>query len=174
MWPSTGPLLHGTVTPALTAAESSRSPWKNAARPTPHWSWRGPASALEAFGLPGAHEVRKVSRQADRCGQVCLLGSQLGQLLFGLRAPRLRAPEHQPGGLPRRELAVLGLRHERKRLPKPLLPGSQPLRLPEALRIASHGGIAPPVALLLEEVKHLQGVMAPTVAGARARGLCTG
>jgi len=37
------------------------------------------------------------------------------------------------------------------------------LGLTEALGVAGHCGIAPPVALLLEEVKNLQGVMAAPV-----------
>jgi hypothetical protein len=39
----------------------------------------------------------------------------------------------------------------------------QPLRLPETLGIARHGGIAASVALLLETLKHLAGVMTALV-----------
>jgi hypothetical protein len=89
---------------------------------------------------------------------------QQGQMLFLVRRPSLRPPEHEPGGSPRREVAVLGFRDERERGHGwGRLAGCQPLRLPETLGIARHGGIAPPVALLLEETKHLPGVMTALV-----------
>ena len=53
--------------------------------------------------------------------------------------------------------------HARQRVRRWPLAGCQPLRLPETLGIAGYGGIAPPVALLLEAMKDLQGVMATTV-----------
>jgi hypothetical protein len=58
-------------------------------------------------------------------------------LLFLVRRPGLRPPEHEPGGSPRREVAVLEFRDERERgRCWGRLVGGQPLRLPETLGIA--------------------------------------
>jgi hypothetical protein len=65
--------------------------------------------------------------------------------------------------MPRGELAVLRLCDEGQRLPRRSLPGSETLGLTETLRVAGHRGIAPPVALPLEDVKHLQGIAAAPV-----------
>lgn len=46
---------------------------------------------------------------------------------------------------------------------KPTPERTETLGLTEALGVAGHRGIAPPVALLLEEVQDLQGVMAAPV-----------
>jgi hypothetical protein len=60
-------------------------------------------------------------------------------------------------------VAVLGFRDDRERVLRRWLARCQPLRLPETLGIAGHGGIAAPGALLLEEMKHLPGVMTALV-----------
>ena len=120
--------------------------------------------AIQALRLPGAHQVRKVPDQRDGLREFRLLRDQLGQLLFLVRSPGLRPPQHEPGGPPRREVAVLGFRDDRERVGRRgWLAGRQPLRLPEALGIAGYSGIAALVALLLEAMKELQGVMAPLV-----------
>ena len=127
-------------------------------------SWRAAEPAIQALGMPRAHELRKVPGQRDRLSELRLLRGQLGQLLFLVRSPGLRPPEHEPGGSPRGEVAVLGFRDDGQRVRRRgRLAGCQPLRLPEPLGIARHGGIAAPVALLLEETKHLSGVMTPLV-----------
>ena len=59
---------------------------------------------------------------------------------------------------------MLGLRDDGQRVRRRgRLTRRQPLRLPETLGIARHGGIAAPVALLLEAPKHLPGVMTALV-----------
>src|SRR4029434_5157442 len=119
--------------------------------------------AIEALTLAGPHEVGKVPGQRDRLSQLRLLRGELCQLLFLVRRPGLRTPQYEPGGPPRREMAVLGFRYDRERVLRRCLAGCQPLRPPETLGIACHGGIAAPVALLLEEMKHLAGVMTALV-----------
>src|SRR5262249_46884464 len=121
--------------------------------------------AIEALRLAGPHALRKAPGQRDRLSQLRLLRGQQSQLLFLVKSPSLRPPEHEPGGSPRREAAVLGFRDERERRRCwGWLAGCQPLRLSETLGIAGHGGIAASVALLLEAMKHLPGVMTALVA----------
>ena len=60
--------------------------------------------AIEALRLAGPHEVGKVPGQHDRLSQLRLLRGELCQLLFLVRRPGLRPPEHEPGGPPRGEL----------------------------------------------------------------------
>src|SRR5262249_667380 len=121
--------------------------------------------AIEALRLPGPHERRKVPGQRDRLRKLRLLCGQQGQVLFLVRRPGLRPPEHEPGSSPRRGGAGVGFRDGRERGRCwgggwwGRWAGWQPLRLPQTLGIARHGGIAAPVALLLEETKHLPGVM---------------
>jgi hypothetical protein len=90
-----------------------------------------------------AHELRAVPGQRDGLGQGRLLGRQLRPLLFILRAPRLRPPPHEPGGAPRRKVAV------------PARPG----------------GIAAPVALRLEALPDLPGVRPALVPGLEEESL---
>jgi len=85
---------------------------------------------IQAVGLTGAHEVGTVPREADRLGEVSLLRHELRALMCVVRDTRLRTPQHEPGGPPRRELAVLGLRHDGQRVPGKPLAGSEPLGLP--------------------------------------------
>lgn len=85
--------------------------------------------------------------------------------MFVVRGARLRTPEHEPGGPSRGQLTVLRLHHDRQALPRLWLPRSETLSLTEALRVVSPRGLAPPVALLLQDVQHLQGVMAAPVPG---------
>jgi hypothetical protein len=65
---------------------------------------------------------------------------------------------------------VLGFRDDREQVLRRWLAGCQPLRLSSPLGIARHGGIAPPVALPLEETKHLPGVMTALVPGLEEEG----
>jgi hypothetical protein len=58
---------------------------------------------------------------------------------------------------------VLRFCHARQRVLGRPLAGLEALRLPETLGIAGHGRIAPLVALLLEAMKDVQGVMAPPI-----------
>jgi hypothetical protein len=60
-------------------------------------------------------------------------------------------------------VAVLGFRDDRERVRRRWLTGCQPRRLPETLGLACPSGLAAPVALLLEEMKHLPGVMTALV-----------
>ena len=64
----------------------------------------------------------------------------------------------------------MGFRDDRERVLRRWLAGCQPLRLSSPLGIARHGGIAPPVALPLEETKHLPGVMTALVPGLEEEG----
>jgi hypothetical protein len=129
-----------------------------------HRTGRGAGEpAIEALRLAGPHEVGKVPGQRDRLSQLWLLRGELCQLLFLVRRPGLRTPPDEPRGPPRREVAVLGFRDNRERVLRRWLARCQPLRLPETLGIACHGGIAAPVALPLEEMKHLAGVMTALV-----------
>ena len=60
-----------------------------------------------------------------------LLRGQLHQLLFLVRSPGLRPPEHEPGGPPWGEVAVLGFRDDGKQVRhRSRLVGCEPLRLP--------------------------------------------
>src|SRR5215510_3701639 len=129
-----------------------------------HRTGRGAGEpAIEALRLAGPHELRKVPGQCDRLSKLRLLRGQQGQLLFLVRSPGLRPPEHEPGGSPRREVPVLRFCHARQRVLWRPLAGFESLRLPETLGIAGHSRIAPLVALLLEAMKDLEGVMAPTI-----------
>src|SRR5262249_19382541 len=119
--------------------------------------------AIETVGLAGAQQVGKIPGERDRFRELRLLHGQLGQLLFLVRVPRFWPPQHEPGSSPRWEVPVLRFCHARQRGRWQPLAGLESLRLPETLGIAGHGRIAPRVALLLEAMKDLQGVMAPTI-----------
>ena len=84
--------------------------------------------AIEALRLAGPHEIRKVPGQCDRLRELRLLCGQQGQLLFLVRLPGLRTPQDEPGGPPRREVAVLGFRDDGQRVRRRgRLAGCQPL-----------------------------------------------
>lgn len=119
--------------------------------------------AIQAIGLAGTHEVSELPRQGDRLREISLWRRELCQVVFVVRPTRRWTPQHEPGGTPRCELAVLRLCDEGQRLPRLSWLGSAALGLTEARRIAGHRGIAPPVALLLEDVKQLQGIVAAPV-----------
>jgi len=119
--------------------------------------------AIQAGGLAGAHEVSELPRQGDRLRESSLWRRELCQVVFVVSDTRLWTPQHQPGGMPRGELAVLRLCDEGPCLPRRSWPGRESLGLTEALRVARPHGIAPPVALPWEEVKHLQGIVAAPV-----------
>ena len=119
--------------------------------------------ALETVRLVGTQQVGKLPGERDRFREFRLLHGQLGQLLFLVRIPRFWPPEHEPGGAPRREVPVLRFCHARQRLLGRPLAGLEALRLSETLGLAGHGRIAPLVALLLEAMKDLQGVMTSTI-----------
>jgi hypothetical protein len=111
--------------------------------------------ALQAVGLAGAHEVSELPRQGDRFREIGLLRRELCQVVFVVSDTRLWTPQHEPGGMSRGELAVLRRCDAGQCLPRRSLPGGESLSLTEALRVTRHRGLAPPVALPLEDVQQL-------------------
>jgi hypothetical protein len=65
--------------------------------------------AIQAVGLAGAHEVSELPRQGDRLREISLLRRELCQVVFVVSDTRLWTPQHELGGMPRGEVAVLRL-----------------------------------------------------------------
>jgi len=106
-------------------------PWRKTL-PGRHRTGRGAGQpASEALRRAGPHERRKVPDQRDCLSEFRLLRGQRGELLFLVRSPGLRPPEHEPGSPPRCAVAVPGFRNDGKRgRRRGLLAGCQPLCLP--------------------------------------------
>jgi hypothetical protein len=64
---------------------------------------------LQLLGLPLAHELGKVLGEVDRLAYVCMLRTQLGELLGVVLGALLLMPYHQPGRLTSGEEPVVGL-----------------------------------------------------------------
>ena len=106
-------------------------PWRKTLQGRPRTGRGAGEPAIEALRLAGPHEVGKVPGQRDRLSQLRLLRDELCQLLFLVRRPGLRPPEHEPGSPPRCAVAVPGFRNDGKRgRRRGLLAGCQPLCLP--------------------------------------------
>jgi len=99
MWPSTGPLLQGTVTRLGPPHSRHALLAQNAARPPPHWSWRAPASHRGGRAGGCARGPRKSRASvtasarsacwADNCASWC---SSSGRRVSGRRSTSQAAP----------------------------------------------------------------------------------
>jgi hypothetical protein len=63
----------------------------------------------QLLGLPRAHELGKVLGEVDRLASVCMLRTQLGELLGVVLGALLLMPHHPPGRLTSGEEPVVGL-----------------------------------------------------------------
>jgi hypothetical protein len=149
--------------PRLDRVISVTAPWRKALHRPKCAGRRTGQPALQASGLPGADALgTRPCPDAGLC-EVCLLRHALRELGCVRRVTPRWTPEHEPGSPPRGQLSVLRLHHHGPVLSRLSLPGRKALGLSEALRVASHRGLAPPGALLLEAVQQPQGIMAASV-----------
>ena len=107
-----GAVTPGHGHPSFDSGIVVAQPLRKTLQGRPHTGRGASQPAIEALRLAGPHELRKVPGQRDRFSELRLLRGQQGQLLFLVRSPGLRPPEHEPGGSSRREVAVLGFRDD--------------------------------------------------------------
>jgi hypothetical protein len=115
IWPSTCPVLHGSVAAVCTAASSAPSrlakPRKAGSPPS-----RARQPRAEAFGLPGADEASELLGQVERFGQARVLAAEAGQPFGVAGAATLGTPQREPrdGAWRQRPLRPVDNRGERQ------------------------------------------------------------